>query len=288
MSAVLTPTSEGRNRAVAEAKAQRRERLRLLARKPGFLIGMLISLFWVACALFGTSIAPQDPFVQDPINKLKEPTAAHWFGTDNLGRDVFSRVIIGARLIVFVALGATLIAAFFGTILGLVAGYYKGRVDEVLMRTLDVFMSIPTIVLALLITTSIDSKSMFVVMGIIALVFTPVIARNVRASALGETELDYVAAAQLRTEKTPHILFKEVLPNILPTMLVEFTAIATLSFLGTGVSPESPDWGTQVATHRGFLNGRNVSSTLFPALAIATISIGVNLIQDALNEAFER
>jgi peptide/nickel transport system permease protein len=295
-SASTSPSAEGRNRAEAEAKAQRRERIRLLLRKPGFLIGMLISLFWIACALFGKAIAPQDPFVQDPINKLKEPTAAHWFGTDNLGRDVFSRVIIGARLIVFVALGATVIAAICGTVLGLVAGYFKGRVDEILMRTLDVFMSIPTIVLALLITSSINSKSMFVVMFIIALVFTPVIARNVRASALGETELDYVAAARLRTEKTPYILFKEVLPNILPAMLVEFTvrlgyaifAIATLSFLGTGVSPESPDWGTQVATHRGFLNGLNVSATLFPALAIASLSIGVNLIQDALNEAFER
>ena len=241
-------------------------------------------------------IAPKDPFVQDPVNKLQEPSAAHWFGTDNLGRDVFSRVIVGARLIVLVALGATIIAAIFGTIIGLIAGYFKGTIDEVLMRTLDVFMSIPTIVLALLITSSIDSKSMWIVMFIISLVFTPVIARTVRASALGETELDYVAAARLRTEQTPHILFKEVLPNILPALLVEFTvrlgyaifAIATLSFLGAGVGPDSPDWGTQVATHRGFLNGLNVSATLFPAMAIASLSIGVNLLQDALTEAFER
>ena len=288
--------SDGRTRAQQEARSQRRERISLLLRKPSFVIGTVIAVFWIACSFFGTVIAPQDPYFQNPLNKLKEPSLAHWFGTDNLGRDVFSRVIVGARLIVFVALGATIIAAIFGTILGLVAGYFKGMVDEVLMRTADVFMAMPTIVLALLITSSVNSKSMFIVMGIIALVFTPIIARTVRASALGETELDYVAAARLRTEKTPHILFKEVLPNILPSLLVEFTvrlgyavfAIATLSFLGAGASPESPDWGTQVATHRGFLNGLNWSATVFPALAIASLAIAVNLIQDALTEAFER
>lgn len=293
---VAAAVVDGRTRAREEALAQRRERLAVLLRKPSFLLGSAISLFWLACALFGTVIAPQDPYVQNPAIKLQEPSWKHWFGTDNLGRDVFSRVIVGARLIVLVALGATIIAAIFGTILGLVAGYYKGMIDEVLMRTADVFMAIPTIVLALLITSSVNSKSMFIVMFIIALVFTPVIARTVRATALGETELDYVSAARLRTEKTPHILFKEVLPNILPSLLVEFTvrlgyaifAIATLSFLGAGASPESPDWGTQVATHRNFLNGLNWSATVFPALAIATLSIGVNLLQDAITEAFDR
>ena len=253
-------------------------------------------MFWIACSLFGIVIAPQDAYVQNPLNKLKGPTGAHWFGTDNLGRDVFSRVIIGARPIVLVALGATIIAAIGGTVLGLVSGYFKGMVDEAIMRTADVFMSIPTIVLALLITSAVNSRSMPIVTFIIAVVFTPVIARTVRAAALGETELDYVAAARLRTEKTPHILFKEVLPNILPSLLVEFTvrlgyaifAIATLSFLGAGFSPESPDWGTQVATHRVYLSGLNWSATVFPALAIASLSIGVNLLQDALTEAFER
>jgi peptide/nickel transport system permease protein len=289
-------SSQGRVRAEQEAKARRRERLRFLLRKPSFVLGSLISTIWLACAFFGEAIAPQDPFVQDPVNKLQEPSAAHWFGTDNLGRDVFSRVIVGARLIVLVALGATILATILGTALGLLAGYYKGWADEAIMRTADVFMSIPTIVLALLITSVVTSKSMWVLIFIIALVFTPIVARVVRAASLGETELDYVSSARLRTEKTPHILFREVLPNILPSLLVEFTvrlgyaifAIATLSFLGSGASPESPDWGTQVATHRGFLNGLNISATLFPALAIASLSIGVNLLQDALNEAFER
>ncbi len=283
-------------RATEERRTRRRERRQLLMRKPSFIIGTAILLFWLACALVPGLIAPQDPTAQNLLNKLKEPSGAHWWGTDVLGRDVFSRVIDGTRVIVFVALGATIIATVVGTMLGLVAGYFKGRIDDVIMRLADIFSAIPTIVLALLITSTVDSKSMLIVMFIIALVFSPIVARTVRSSVLGESELDYVAAARLRTEKTPHILFAEVLPNILPALAVEFTvrlgyaifAMATLSFLGAGAGPESSDWGTQVATHFKFLNGLNWSATIFPAGAIASLSLGVNMVQDALTEVFER
>ncbi len=285
-----------RERAAEERRTRRRERRQLLLRKPSFLFGAAILLFWFACALIPDVIAPQDPAVQDLLGKLKEPSWKHWWGTDVLGRDVFSRVIDGTRVIVFVALGATIIATIVGTMLGLISGYYKGRVDDVIMRLADIFSAIPTIVLALLITSTVDSKSMLIVMFIIALVFSPIVARTVRSSVLGESELDYVAAARLRTEKTPHILFAEVLPNILPALAVEFTvrlgyaifAMATLSFLGAGAGPESSDWGTQVATHFKFLNGLNWSATIFPAGAIASLSLGVNMLQDALTEVFER
>jgi peptide/nickel transport system permease protein len=283
-------------RADEERRTRRKERRQLLLRKPSFLIGSAILLFWFACALFPSLIAPQDPAAQDLLNKLKEPSRSHWWGTDVLGRDVFSRVIQGTRTIVFVALGATIIATLFGTALGLAAGYFKGRIDDVIMRTADIFSAIPTIVLALLITSTVESRSMVIVMLIIALVFSPIVARTVRSSVLGEAELDYVAAARLRTEKTPHILMAEVFPNILPALAVEFTvrlgyaifAMATLSFLGAGAGPESPDWGTQVATHFKFLNGLNWSATTFPALAIASLSLAVNMVQDALTEVFER
>jgi peptide/nickel transport system permease protein len=280
----------------AERKQQRSERLNLLKRKPSFLLGVAVLGFWFLCALFPSAMAPKDPAVQDLMHKLASPGRAHWFGTDVLGRDVFSRVVVGTRSILFVALGATIISAIIGTLLGLVAGYYKGRVDEVIMRTADVMSAIPTIVLALLITSTVDSKSPLIVMLIIAVVFSPIVARTVRSAVLGESELDYVAAARLRTEKTPHILFSEVLPNILPALAVEFTvrlgyavfAMATLAFLGAGAGPESPDWGTQVATHYKFLNGLNWSATLFPAGAIASLALAVNMVQDALTEVFER
>jgi peptide/nickel transport system permease protein len=285
-----------RGRAATEKRLQRRERLRVLLRKPSFLFGVLILLFWLLCALFPGVMAPKDPAVQDLLHKLQEPGRSHWWGTDNLGRDVFSRVIAGTRVILFVALGATIIATILGTLLGLVAGYFKGPIDEVIMRVADVVSSIPTVVLALLITSTVDSKSMLIVMFIIAVVFSPIVARSVRSAVLGEAELDYVASARLRTESTPHILFSEVLPNILPALAVEFTvrlgyaifAMATLSFLGAGAGPESPDWGTQVATHYKFLNGLNWSATVFPAAAIASLALAVNMVQDALTEVFER
>ena len=289
-------SSELRQRAEAELRAQRRERWSLLLHKPAFLVGVAITGIWLVCALFGTFIAPQDPAQQDLIHKLQGPTAKHWFGLDEAGRDVFSRIIVGARVIVLVALGATILATIAGTIIGLCAGYFKGMVDEILMRIADVFISIPTVVLALLITAALNSRSSWLVMFIIAVVFTPIISRTVRATVLGESELDYVASARLRTEKTPHILFSELLPNILPPLLVEFTvrlgyaifAIATLSFLGAGFPPGSPDWGTQVATHWKYLTGLNWAATVFPSIAIASLAIGVNLMQDGLQEVFDR
>ena len=249
MSVTIDPVAGAdslRNRAATEIKAQRQERLAVLSHKPAFLVGLFITVFWLICALFGRWIAPQDPLAQDLLNKLQGPTAAHWFGTDDLGRDVLSRVIVGTRVILFIALGATILGSVLGTIVGLVAGYFKGMVDDILMRVADVFLAMPVIVFALLIIAVTASKSTLVVMFIIGIVYTPIIARTVRATVLGEAELDYVAAARLRTEKTPHILFMEILPNILPPLLVEFTvrlgyaifAVATLSFLGAGVTAE--------------------------------------------------
>jgi peptide/nickel transport system permease protein len=289
-------SAEDRTRASEELRAQRSERWAVLRRSPAFVVGASITLFWIICAVFGKAVAPKDPLVQDLIGKLKGPTAAHWFGTDNLGRDVFSRVIVGARAILLIAFGAVLLGTIAGTAMGLVAGYFKGLVDEILMRIADVMISIPVVVFALLVIASLASRSSLVVLVIIGIVYTPIIARTVRASVLGESELDYVAAARLRTESTPHILFVEILPNVIPPLLVEFTvrlgyaifAVATLSFLGAGVSAESPDWGTQVATHYKYLNGLNWSATVFPALAIASLAVGINLMTDALNEAFER
>ncbi len=299
MSVTIDPVAGAdslRIRAAAEIKAQRRERLAVLRHKPAFLVGLFITVFWLLCALFGRWIAPHDPLAQDLLHKLQGPTAAHWFGTDDLGRDVLSRVVVGTRVILFIALGATILGSVLGTIVGLVAGYFKGMVDDVLMRVADVFLAMPVIVFALLIIAVTASKSTLVVMFIIGIVYTPIIARTVRATVLGEAELDYVAAARLRTEKTPHILFVEILPNILPPLLVEFTvrlgyaifAVATLSFLGAGVTAESPDWGSQVAAHYKFLNGLNWAATVFPAGAIATLAIGVNLMADGLLEVFER
>ena len=167
-------------------------------------------------------LVPYDPFADDCINALMPPSAEHWFGTDQLGRDVFSRVIAGARDILTVAPLATLISTVVGTALGLVMGYFRGFIDEVLSRIVDAVLALPTVIVALLALVALGTSTT-TVLFVIGLTFAPIIARTVRASVLAERELDYVAAAELRRENALHIMFVEILPNVLPPILVEAT-----------------------------------------------------------------
>jgi peptide/nickel transport system permease protein len=249
----------------------------------------------VLCAIFGELVVPDDPLATDPINDLLAPSADHWFGTDKLGRDVFSRVITGARDILIVAPLATILATVLGTALGLVTGYFRGAVDDVLSRIIEAFLSLPVIIMGLLIAVAVGpSKTTLIIT--IGVLFAPVISRTVRAAVLTERELEYVSAARLRNERTPYILFGEILPNVTGPIVVEFTVrlgyaifvAAGLSFLGFGIPPPAPDWGLQVAEHYGVISGGFWWPVLFPSLAIATLVIGVNLIADGVASAFER
>jgi peptide/nickel transport system permease protein len=273
----------------------RRERFVLLRRNKAFIFGALLLGTWIICAVFGDLIAPKRPEFIDLIATNVRPSGAHLFGTDSLGRDVLSRVIVGARPILIMAFGATILGTICGTTIGLIAGYYKGMLDSIVMRLVDALSAMPVIVFALLAVAALERPSNVMTMIIIGIVFTPIIARTVRAAVLGEAELDYVAAARLRTEKVPHILAVEILPNVLAPIIVEFTvrlgyaifAIATLSFLGAGVETGSPNWGSQVAEHYNLIYGGIWWSTVFPAGAIATLAVGVNLIADGLTEVFD-
>jgi peptide/nickel transport system permease protein len=178
---------------------------------------------------------------------------------------------------------------------GLITGYFKGWFDTIVMRLLEAISAIPAIIIALLAIAAIDGQSPVLTVLIIAFVFTPNIARTVRAAVLAEAEYEYVAAARLRTERTPHILFKEILPNVMPPIIVEFTvrlgyaifAIATLSFLGAGVEYGSPNWGTQISENWALIFNNQWWPTAFPAIAIASLAVSVNLISDGLLEVFE-
>lgn len=279
----------------SEASLARRERLRFLLRSGTFTAGAVIVGFWVFCAIFGYAVAPHDPFADDILGKLAAPSGDHWLGTDKLGRDVFSRVITGARDILVVAPLATLLGTALGTALGLVTGYFRGVVDEVLMRIVDAFLAIPVVIIGLLSLVALGPSKVTVVC-VIGIVFAPIIARTVRAAVLSERELDYVQAARLRNERAPYIMFGEILPNVLGPVVVEFTvrlgyaifAIATLSFLGFGIQPPAPDWGLQIFEHYGLISGDYWWPTLFPALAIASLVVGINLVADGLTQAFER
>ena len=269
-----------------------RSTLALLLRTPTFLIGVTIVVFWAFCAVFGVYLVPYDPLQDDVISALLPPDADHWFGTDQLGRDVFSRVIAGSRDILTVAPLATLLGTFCGTAIGLVAGYNRGWVDEVIGRIIEAFLALPLIIVALIALVALGPSTPTVI-AVIGISFTPIIARTVRAAVIQERGLDYVLTAQLRLEGPLHIMFVEILPNILPPILVESTvrlgyaifAVATLSFLGFGIQPPSPDWGLSVATNYGMIGGGFWWTVLYDALAIATLVVGVNLLADGIGAA---
>jgi peptide/nickel transport system permease protein len=279
----------------SEASAARRERLRLLLRSPSFLIGAGVILFWVTCAILGSHITPYDPIFDQTPDLSQAPSTVHWFGTDRLGRDVFSRVLAGSRDILLIAPAAVVLATILGTALGLVTGYFRGIADDTISRVIDAVLAIPLIVLAVTVVAAIGSRSSWAVTVVIAIVFAPIIARTVRAAVLGEARLDYVEAARLRGERSHYVMFSEVLPNVMPPILVEATirlgyaifAVATLTFIGFGLSPPSADWAVQIADNYPYLE-QSWWTVLFPAMAIASLVVAVNLVSDSVQQVLER
>jgi len=268
-----------------------RARWRLLLSRPTFLIGTAIILFWVVCAIFGKSFAPYNPLAQNLLANNAGPSGAHWFGTDQLGRDVLSRVITGARTILLVTPLATILGTVLGTALGLVMGYFGGATDLIVGRLIEAVLALPFVIIAFLFVVAVGSSTGALIV-IIGFVFTPLIARTVRAAVLAERHLDYLSSARLLGESRSRIMFGEILPNIMPTILVEFTvrlgyavfAVATLSFLGFGVQPPTPDWGADInANYSGLLAGY-WWQVLFPALAIASLVTAINLITDSIEQ----
>ena len=279
----------------SEARVARKERLRLLLRSPSFVIGSVVIGFWVSCAILGGRITPYDPIFDQTPDLGVSPSSEYWFGTDRLGRDVFSRVIAGSRDILLVAPLATVLATVLGTALGLITGYFRGIADDTMSRVIDAVLAIPLIVLAVTVVASLGSRSTWSVTVVIAIVFSPIIARTVRAAVLGEAQLDYVEAARLRGERSPYVMFVEVLPNVMPPILVEATirlgyaifAVATLTFIGFGLQPPSADWAVQIADNYPFLS-EQWWTVLFPALAISSLVVAVNLVSDSLQQVLER
>lgn len=266
----------------------RREQLHELVRSKAFLAGAVLLLWWIVCAIFGTTFSPFDPVKGSLTAFNAAPSAAHWFGTDSLGRDVFSRVITGARDILEIAPLATLLGTAVGTAIGLAQGYFRGVIDNVIGRLVDAMLALPVVIVAFLFVVAVGPSTVTLVV-VIGFVFALLIARTVRTAVLQERDLEYVAAGRLRGESSAHIMFAEILPNVLGPILVEFTvrlgyaifAIATLSFLGFGIQPPTPDWGADIAASYQYLSAGYWWETLFPALAIASLVIGVNLVADS-------
>jgi len=256
-------------------------------------IGATIFLIFILTALFGPLIAPYGPNQQIVEDARQPPSADHWFGTDNLGRDVFSRVVLGARDVLSLAGLGTLIAVLIGTTIGLISGYQGGWLDETIMRLFDSLLALPALLLALLLLGSLG-RSRNSVLIVIIIAYSPIVARVVRSVVLSVKQKSFVEAARVQGENFWYILFRQIFPSTLPALAVEASLrfsyaiflVASLGFLGVGVQPPSPDWGLMVKEGRA-----NVTQTpwalFFPAAAIALVVIGANLISDGLKKILQ-
>jgi len=266
-----------------------REARRALGRSRSTLVGGLIILAIVLIALFASLLSPYDPQDIQVPQRLLEPGPAHPFGTDNLGRDIFSRVIHGARVSLLVGSLVVLCATGAGATIGLIAGY-DNRMDRVLMRIMDGLMAFPTTLLAIALMAALGARLSNVIVAL-SIVFTPRVARIVRSVTLVVRELDYVQAAQALGAADARILARHVLPNCLAPIIVQATFIfadsvlaeAALSFLGVGLPPYIPSWGTIITAGRTFMQTAPWI-TVFPGVAILISVLGLNMLGDGLRD----
>jgi peptide/nickel transport system permease protein len=272
-----------------EAPAGARARPWPLQLKAGLVIvGTIVIL-----AVLAPWIAPHPWDTISIRTRFQPPNATYWLGTDDYGRDVLSRLLMGARLSLAMGIGATLFSVAIGVPLGLAAGYFRGWVDELLMRAADVLMAIPAIMLGLLVL-AVTPPALWKTALAVGFVYIPLIARVARSVTLGLAGEDFVQAARARAEGPAYILFREILPNAWPPLIVEASLRVTyaillgsaLSFLGLGAQPPSSDWGLMISEARAFID-RAPWIALAPGFAMCLLVIGINLIGDGLRERLD-
>ena len=255
--------------------------------------GLVIVGSMVLLSLLAPWIAPHPWDTISIRTRFQPPSMTYWFGTDDYGRDVLSRLLMGGRLSLAMGIGATLISVLFGVPVGLAAGYFVGKVDEVLMRVADVLMAIPAIMLGLLVL-AVTPPALWKTAVAVGFVYVPLIARVARSVTLGLANAEFVEAARARAESAPYILFREILPNAWPPLIVEASLRVTyaillgsaLSFLGLGAQPPSSDWGLMISEARAFID-RAPWIALAPGFAMCLLVIGINLIGDGLRERLD-
>ena len=268
------------------------------------MIGLVIVLFWVFVAVFAPYLTDYTPYDQDWKAPNQGPSAQHILGTDELGRDLWARLIYGARVVLVTlpvtenfslpggtAIWGVVVALFIGAALGLIGGYKGGWIDEIVMRLLDAMMAIPVILLYLIIVAAIGASAVNVVIAI-AIVGVPGIARLVRSLTLDIKTREYIRAAETRGESAWFIMFVEILPNTRGPIIIDamlrvgyaIFAMGTLGFLGLGMPPPSPDWGSMVAKGRAFILTGSPWAALWPSIAIASLVVGLNLLADGIRE----
>lgn len=257
-----------------------------------FTFGVIICLFWIIMAIIAPFVAPYDPVVQDLTLRLKAPSAAHIFGTDNFGRDIFSRVIYGGRYSLLAGCLTVVIAGCIGTIYGAIAGYVGGAVDNVMMRLSEMILSFPSLILAMIINAVMGSN-LFNTMFALVIVAWPSYARVMRSVVLSVRENEYVTASEALGASRSRILLKEIIPNSITSVLIMATTdignqilmFSILSFLGLGSAPPTPEWGMMVSDGVQYFNKFWVAG--FPGLAIFTMAVGANFIGDGLRDLLD-
>jgi len=264
-----------------------------LRRNPTALAGTLVFVFFFLMAFFGPLVAPYGFETQNIAARLRPPGAVHLLGTDQYGRDILSRILVGSRGIFLLSGTGTLLAAFIGVSIGLFSGFYGKLWDEALMRVLDVLLSFPPLLFALLLLATIGPSPLNLLL-VISVLYVPMLARLARSMVLDLRTKEFVEAARIRGERDLVILFREILPNALGPILVEISVrfsysiflVASLGFLGLGVQPPSPDWGLQINEARSFFSTAPWI-LLFPAGAISLLVIATNLMTDGLRQVFQ-
>lgn len=253
-------------------------------------IGLAIVLVTVLAAVVGPSLSPYDAASQELARRLEPPSISHPFGLDELGRDILARLLAGARISLLVGLAVVSVSSVVGTLLGAIAGYFGGRVDDVISRVVDVLMAFPGILLAIALVAVLGPSLTNVVIALSVIGWVGY-ARLVRGQALRARELDFVQAARALGAGSPRIVVRHVLPTALPAVVVQATlgmagaiiAEASLSFLGLGVQPPTPSWGTMLDAGRSHLFDAP-HLTIFPGLAIALLVLGFNFVGDGLRD----
>ena len=267
------------------------ETIRRLLHTPQGAIGSVIVVIVLLAAIFGPWLAPDNPETFNYGNRFEGPSAQFLFGTDQFGRDLFSRILHGAQSTVLMAIFATVIGTGIGAVIGTGSAYLGGRFDELVMRLVDAVMAIPNLLFALLIVTALGASGVNALVAI-GIAFAPGMARIARSVALTVREQDYVKAAIARGESAGYIILREMLPNVIAPIVVEMTIrvafaimlLATLSFLGLGAQPPSSEWGLMVSEARSYMF-RNAWMMIWPGACIAVVAIGFNLLGDGLRDA---
>lgn len=289
-----TSTSLQQTVTVFKKQSQAKEIWRRFKKSKGAVIGLFMLVVIVLVLVFADFIVPYDMVSKQTLaEKLAPPSAQHWFGMDSYGRDVFARVVHGGRTSLSIAVIATLTSCLFGSALGAVAGYFGGKVDNLIMRTLDIFMSVPDILFTMAVVFALGANFVNLLIALTLAYFTNYV-RLVRSQVLNLAEQDYVEAARAGGSSSARIIISHIIPNAMGVIIVNTTLNvakiilyeSTLSFLGLGMPPPAPEWGLMLSEAREFM--RTAPHLLFfPALAIVLTACSVNLIGDGMRDALD-